>query len=410
MNKRPLRTVRHAFGIVFAVVSFLCPASLPAGEDEIKIPTDPAWEFPRIAMLWSAADRTGEKQRHRPHQEGFWQNVARHDVVLLGAGTLGLEWTHKKYHAMAESFTPKSLPAARENLARIKKLNPHAVVLVEVYFFEDAKDAYPPEHQWWLRDKKGDKKTFWPGTWRCDITSEEYINHVARRIAAVYQATGEKAGIFLDNVRLDEKSRTAWEKLLHKVRLTCGADMPILVNAGWNSQGLLWLGRYVNGIMYEDSINHLPETDLSKESYYRRISMLDKTLRPPRISVNEVFGRRDDVATMRRELIRTLVYTDMSYLYSDSTHGHRHRWHELWDAPLGQARDDPQEPAVAKLARRDFAGGTVLWLPKSAKQSRTVKFDSPMLRCGDEERLEKIMLKPGHGEILLKPEPDTRAD
>ncbi len=393
---------------VLFVAAMAATAALHATEDEVEIPTESKWQFPRIAMLWSAADNPDTGKRHRPNQKGFWKNVARHDVVLLGAGTLGLEWTHAKYHAMVESFQKDSIPAARRNLARIKELNPQAVVLVEVYFFEDAKDAYPPGHQWWLRDEKGQKKTFWPGTWQCDISNEEYISHVARRIAAVHRATGEKAGIFLDNIRLDKNSRAAWEKLLKKVRIACGAEMPILVNAGWNSHGLLWLGRYVNGIMYEDAINHLPKNDPSKESYYGRIAALDATLRPPRISVNEIFGSRDDAAAMRRELIRTLVYTNMSYLYSDSTQGHEHPWYDIWSAPLGEAVDTPQKPAHGRLARRDFAGGTVLWLPKNAENPATIEFDSPMLPYGSENEVTKITLKPNHGEILLKPEPATK--
>ena len=351
-------------------------------------------QYPRIAMLWSKADVQGEDE---------WANIARHDVIVVGPATIGLQWQAHEFPGMSETIYQPSIKVARENLERIRRLNPSAVVLVEVYFFEDNQKAYPPDHKWWLRDKDGKKMSFWPGTWQMDISNVEYCAHVATRMRAVHEALEWRAGIFIDNVRFDADSRLAWTVLLKAVRKMCGDDMPILVNAGYMTEDQTWLAPYVNGIMYEDSIHYLYDKVKDEEAYYARIAAVDAKLRKPTISVNEIFGKRDDTAAMRRDLIRTLVYTDMAFIYSDSTHGHKHAWHKAWSAPLGRPLAGPAVPQEGRLARREFAGGTVLWLPPSAKQAVTVKLASACREFITGKELQSVELAPGSGAILIRP-------
>ena len=101
--------------------------------------------------------------------------------------------------------------------------------------------------------------------------------------------------------------------------------------------------------MYEDSIAH------TARPRHRSVLPADvaehwNLLRSPRISVNEKFGARDDKASMLRELVRTLVYTDAYFIYTDSTNGHRHSWRPEWDARLGKAIG-PADHAQARPAR-----------------------------------------------------------
>jgi hypothetical protein len=345
-------------------------------------------------MLWSKAAGLGNDK---------WANIARHDVIVVGPWTAGLEWTPHKFPAMAETFQPHSVRRTRANLDRLRRLNPAAAMLVEVYFFEDDRTSYPRDHPWWLRDDRGSKKTFWPGTWQMDIHNAEYVRHVARRIGAVAAATAGRAGVFLDNVRFDARSKAAWIALLKLVRETCGQEMPILVNAGWDSEDVDWLAPYVNGIMYEDAIHHLPKENRDTEAFYARIAAADAGLRRPSISINEVFGKRNDLEQMRRELIRTLVYTDMAFLYADSTHGHRHAWYAAWDAPLGRPAGPPAIPRKGKLARRRFAGGEAVYLPPAAEAPVKLAFPAPVrdaARPGGAE-VNELKLAPGAGAILV---------
>ena len=80
-------------------------------------PTKPAAKepaYPRIAMLWSPADGI----------KGKWENIAKHGVAVVGCDEIGLEWTRNEFAAMAETFQPESVAAARKNLDRIHAVEP----------------------------------------------------------------------------------------------------------------------------------------------------------------------------------------------------------------------------------------------------------------------------------------------
>ena len=106
-------------------------------------------------MLWSSirGDRSLEA-------------IARHDLVLLGAGSLGLEFDRQPT-GLAEGFTPKSVEKAREKVAAIRRLRPGVVLLGEIYFYEWSDRWLPEDHPWWLR-RDGKREQFWPGTHRMD--------------------------------------------------------------------------------------------------------------------------------------------------------------------------------------------------------------------------------------------------
>src|SRR5262249_29126290 len=151
-------------------------------------------------------------------------------------------------------------------------------------------------------------------------------------------------------LRFEKKTKEGWTTLLeamHKV-----GDFPILVNSGWDSDDLEWIAPKINGIMYEDSVAHT--NDKNQEKFYARIQTDWERLRQPRIGINEKFGKRNDDATMRRELVRTLVYTDLLFLYADSTNGHHHAWRPDWEPQLGKPKDKAVTPAGGTLARREF--------------------------------------------------------
>jgi hypothetical protein len=345
------------------------------------------------AMLWSKADNLKDK----------WENIARHSVVVLNMDDLGMAWEKQTYAALAEKIDAATIEEANRGLDRIHQLNPRTIVLFELYFFEETDANYPPDSPWWLRDAQGAKQQFWPGDHMMDLSQAEYVRHIARRLEAVVKATRGKAGIFLDNLRFEPADKKAWTMLLEEVRRTCGKDVPILVNSGWDSDDLEWVCPYINGIMYEDSVAHAKGKDT--EAFYGRIAGFEKRCLPPHVSVNEKFGPMSDVGRMQKELVRTLVYTDMAYLYAKSTNGHHHTWFEAWSAALGQAVDDAARPAAGRLARREFSGGLVLWLPESARQAENVDLSVPMrdAMTGRDVAAGTLTLKPGEGAILTRP-------
>jgi hypothetical protein len=361
----------------------LVPAASGRLPDPASVPG-----YPRIAMLWSEAEGPGEKPAK-------W---ARYGVIVTGVNGLGLRWEPNPYKDAAEKIVEGSIPAARKTLEELGRRNPGTVVLCELYFFEADADAYPPDSPWWYRDKDGKRVEFWKGCYNMAVEDASYVEHIARRVEAVHKALGGKAGIFLDNLRFDAPAKAGWTELLKKVRERC-AEIPILVNAGWDSDDLRWVAPWINGIMYEDSVAHTADGDTEK--YYARINSDWQLLREPRIGVNEVFGPRRDEQEMMQELVRTLAYTDLYFLYSDSTYGHRHSWWPQWDVPLGKAMQPPAVPAPGKLARRDFAGGSVFWLPATARESVSVKLDKPMRRLAGGGAIDEVSLQPGSGTVML---------
>lgn len=346
--------------------------------------------FPRIAMLWSP----GERKKKRS-----WEDYAQHSLILVSTIDIGLKWEPNPFPGMSEVIKEESIVRARQNLAEIRRLNPLATVVIETYFFEARDGQYAEDSPWWRRDREGKRPKFWPGTYMMDLSSQDYVEHIARKIEAVYRATDCQTGLFLDNVRLNKEFKAAWTQFLGVVRDRCG-DIPILVNAGWNSKDLEWIAPLVNGIMYEDAVAHAVGKDT--EAYYGQIAQTDQLLRSPHISVNERFGNRDDAGAMLSEFYRTLVYTDMHFLYSDSTNTHDHSWWPQWSVALGAPVSPCVSPAPGGLARREFERGTVLWLPASAVNDADVSFERPLAPFGSSEAVREIRLQPGTGALLTR--------
>jgi hypothetical protein len=395
------------FPILYAVVVGLFPANPhspfdlhPFGQDPIQVKFRNAQNptaldlansnpFPRISMLWSpAAELKGSRT----------DRLAKYGVSVVGVEALGLRWKRTDHRDLAKEFDPATIATARATLEKVHAANRDAIVCCEIYFFEADRRSYPEDHPWWYRDEKGKKVSFWRGAYNMDVGNEAYIDHIVERILAVHDATDGKAGIFLDNLRFDATAKRGWLKLLEKLR-AARPKIVILVNAGWSSTDLDWIAPLINGILYEDAIAHTRDHDT--EAFYQRVGEHWSLLRTPRISVNEKFGARNDKSSMLRELVRTLAYTESYYIYTDSTYGHRHSWRPEWDAPLGKAIDPARTPAPGRLARRDFAGGTVVWLPATAKSKATIQLDLAHVSASGGSPSRTFMLEPGTGLILL---------
>jgi hypothetical protein len=325
--------------------------------------------------------------------------MAKYDLCVIGVQALGLRWQRREHADLAETFEPATIDAARATLADVRAANPRTMVCCEVYFFEARQNAYPADHAWWFRDAMGQKVSFWPGAFNMDVGHAEYIEHIARRILAVHDAVEGKAGIFLDNLRFDPTARRGWTGLMQQLR-AARPDMVVLVNSGWSSTNLEWIAPQVNGILYEDSVAHTRDHDT--EAFYRRIGEHWSLLRNPRISVNEKFGARNDTESLRRELSRTLVYTDAAFIYTDSTNGHRHSWRSDFDIPLGKPLDPARTPVPGQLARRAFTGGTALWLPASAPAPVTIELDMPHATAPGAAPARSFTLSPGTGLVLVR--------
>ncbi len=117
--------------------------------------------YPRIAMLWVGV--RGEKSP---------EGIARHDLIMIGQGRLGLQ-PNKKPTGLADGFTPESIETAKKFIRQLRQINPYAVIIGNMLFYEYYDEWLPEDHSWWLR-KNGERQQFWPGTHRMDWNNPDY--------------------------------------------------------------------------------------------------------------------------------------------------------------------------------------------------------------------------------------------
>ncbi len=365
------------------MLSLLLPVLIQAVATSTQVPA----QFPRIAMLWSPYDGT----------EPYWQKANRYSLVLVGSSEAGLEWTKDPFKAAVESFSPSSVRVGSRRINDFSRANPSSQVIVESYFFEANKGDYPEDSPWWERNADGSRTTFWPGCYNMKTDNPDYVTHIANRISATDKAMGGKhAGVYIDNLRFDSRAKSGWKSLLNQIH-TYRPGMFVMANAGWDSTDLAWVAPHLNGIMYEDSVDHT--ADNNQEAFYKRVSDYDSLMRKPTLSVVEVFGQKSDRDKAYRELVRTLVYTNDAYLYSDNTNGHRHVWRPEWSVKLGQPLEGHGTPN-GKVQLRNFQRGAVVWNPTAMPVS--VKLRSRMTEVRSHRAGLSAQLEPHTGAMFVR--------
>jgi hypothetical protein len=355
-------------------------------------------DYPRIAMLWA------------PLRGTEWDSLedwARHDLVMVSAGQLGLE-PDSEPRALADGFTPASIENTRSRIARLREINPKIVVLCDLSFFELEEDALPEDHPWWLR-VDGKREQFWPGTYRLDWHNKDYQRHILRKAVAVRDLGVD--GVFYDNLR-DEPE--ALIPILEGIRKAVGDDFLIMANVGYAIDEYDWAAAYLNGMMYESGWSHRrTEWDECIEAMRRTASLL----REPRVSLIERFEevrghagwptdrrRRQtpprDPAARRWSLCYSLIVGDYYYLFSDNT-SHRHDWYPEYDAKIGLPAG-VGERISAHVWQREYDKGLVVVNLPGADGAHVMELERPACDSFSGERGVKFTVAPGDGAILMR--------
>jgi len=342
--------------------------------------------YPRVGMLWSPYNGPGT----------VWDKAGKYSLVLVGTDALGLGYKRTVNPSMSTEIDTAGIPKARQTLAKFKKEHPDSQVIVETYFFEANEGDYPADSPWWYRDDKGQKVSFWKGCYNMATDNPAYISHIAKRIEAVAAATEGATGLYLDNLRFDDRAKKGWLQLLGQLRAK-RKDFFIMANAGWDSDGLAWVAPHVNGFMYEDSVHHTADGD--QEKFYARVAQFDDMMRKPTRSMVEIFGKDEDKDSAWRELVRTVLYTDAGYLYADSTYGHRHNWRKEWEPLLGIALDKHRTPNGKAQVRR-FSKGLVAWNP--SKEAFSLELGATFRNQETGATTKKLSLAPGNWAYMVK--------
>jgi len=393
MIKRLLSLVLLSICIVYGSLTDLAaqtPNSAEVNNDFVKTP------YPRIGMLWSAV--RGE--------QGI-ESMARHDLIMAGHSSLGLK-PNRKSVGLSTGFTQESIEEAQKRIQQIRSLNPDALVIADLLFYEYPDDWLPEDHLWWLR-KNGERQQFWPGTHRMDWNNEEYRQKVIQQTLALKQ-TGAN-GVFYDNLRNEPEP---WISFLSELREAIGDDFLILINAGYDVGTYNFAYPYINGIMYESGWSH-DRTDWDET--IRQMQHSQSLLREPKISLIERFeesrsragwpgdsktGQKPpaDPAARRWSLCYALTISNFYYLFSDNT-SHRHDWYPEYDIKIGMPVEDGNRINSHVWSRKYEKALVVVNLP-GAEEDYTLEFATSHHDSFTGEKGAKFMIPPGEGRILMK--------
>ncbi|GIX07896.1 MAG: hypothetical protein KatS3mg115_2299 [Candidatus Poribacteria bacterium] len=348
-----------------------------------------ARDFPSIFQAWNPADNLPSEDR--------WETMARHDLVWLGTGALGLRWNHH-YAGLAKGFVPEDLSSALERRRLLLEKNPCLILIAEIRY-RDAGDWYlPPDHPWWQRDESGQRIVGWEegNYYLLDFSNPAFQAQVAQQAAAAVRS-GVFDGVLLDWWR-DDPERLS---LLRRVREAVGPDALILVNS--NDRTVPKSAPYVNGLFMECYRSQTPEDWRRIEATLR---WAESALRAPRANCLETWYHRSrrDEHLMRATTTLVLTHSDGYALFSDPnplpTPDHLHDWYPFWDAPLGR----PTAPGVRREDgswTREFTGGTALYNPMGNPPT-AIRFSTPRWSVAQGRSGTTFTVPGGDGDLFLQ--------
>ncbi len=352
--------------------------------------------YPRIAMLWSAIRGA----------QGV-ESMARHDLIMSGQGSLGLKPDNEPI-GIATGFTTESIEIAKKRVEQIRQINPDAVIIADLLFYEYPDEWLPEDHPWWLR-KNGERQQFWPGTHRMDWYNADYRAKVIKQTMSL-KAIGVD-GVFYDNLRNEPDP---WVAFLTDLRKAVGNEFLILINAGYDVGTYNFAYPFINGVMYESGWSH-DRTDWDET--IKQMQYSQSLLREPKISLIERFeetrsragwpgdpqrGQKppDDPAARRWSLCYALTIGDFYYLFSDNT-SHRHDWYPEYDIKIGMPVEEGKRMNPYVWIRKYEKAMVVVNLP-GAKSDYTIEFERSRHDSLTGEKGKKFLIAPGEGRIILE--------
>lgn len=349
---------------------------------------------------------------------------------------------------------------SRENLKKIKQLNPDIIILAYITSEEANADIYNSEwsynatlrkrlfdgidNGWWLRDSSSNRISFWPGTYMLNLSDGAKTNSQGKRwndylpefVKNEIISTGLWNGVMYDNIWGDvawvngkislenngqtksiNETNTAWangtKKMLQKTRQLLGNDFLILGN------GKVYLGYQdvLNGVLFES----FPASWESNGDWgqilstYSNIEKMNKT--PNATIVNSYDSNRTNYQKVRFGLGSTMLQSSGYFSFDFDVSSHNQTWwYDEYDADLGKALSsaynllDKNSSTYKKgLWRRDFEKGIILVNSTDSEQTYIFKNEEFEKINGTQDRsvnngsvINYIKIKSKDGVILFK--------
>ncbi len=370
--------------------------------------------FPRILNCYAAGLHQGASQADI-------KRVARYDLLCGGVDA-----------------------GAAAEIARVRQLNPHILILPYVILREaDATDRDVPE-AWWARDAEGRTFEFWPGTRVLNLLLPAVQDYLVKECEKLLADPRRFDGIFFDgydqtigylnhahpgdidldgdgkrdaSASRDAKWRAAEKSVIQRVASLRGGKVIVMANT-WSFPN--WVpANLLHGVLAEDQIGRVRRGYLSLDRFLAGYQKTIANSRQP-VVIGVVNGGSDlnirkylalshgqqaaeqakvraNVRAMRFGLCATLM-GDGYYGYDLGPHRGQHWWYPEYDSKLGYPKD-PAAKARDGTWRRQFDGGTVIVNGTGAEVY--AKFDKPVEDASSGETATTFKVPPLDGRIFL---------
>jgi hypothetical protein len=313
--------------------------------------------YPRIGNCYGAG------LGWQPWEKGreYWSKL---DLFIGGGYDLHYDWEHERW--------PDVLAAIEANVARVREVNPHALVLPYVDVVEGPDNPHLPAAWWDLRN--GERWSGWPGYFRVDTTLPEVLQYNLDKVREEILGRECFDGVFYDCWGPD-----AW--LVPRTAESRDGQAIVMVNE-WNLPRAGFA--HLNGCLAEDELNRVVEGKVDFEEFLGRyLRWCTESRRPvttmlvchprkmnmdpwhwsevPWQERQAVVERlRDSDPRMLRFGLATTLLGDGYFGYDCANLGRgQWWWFPEYDAPLGYPQG-PAERGDDGLWRRAFDGGLVV--------------------------------------------------
>lgn len=349
---------------------------------------------------------------------------------------------------------------SRENLKKIRQLNPKIIILAYITSQEANADIYNSpwsskatlrkklinniDDSWWLKDNNNARISFWPGTNMLNLSNYAGINNQGKRwndflpefVKNEIISTGLWDGVMYDNIWGDivwvdnkisidgsgqiksiNETNTAWangvKKMLIKTRQLFGPNYLILANGRVH----LAYQDALNGVLFE-SFPAEWESNGDWGKILTTYSDIQKVNQSPQASIiNSSDSSQYSYQKVRFGLGSALLGNTSYFSFDFGPSDHSQTWwYDEYDVNLGKAQSAPynlldkNNSSYKKgLWRRDFEKGIVLVNSTDVEQTYVFKNEEFERLNGSQDRsvnngsvINFIKMRPNDGVILFK--------
>lgn len=283
-------------------------------------------------------------------------------------------------------------------IKKIRQINPDVILLAYITPQEIEQKALSSEssfrkkfasnlkEDWYLKNTKNEKLSWWSGTYLLNIANKDYSNFLINYLKNNVLSSGVWDGIFYDNA-WDNITWFAGQDIDYNLdgKIDTGLDqkwregMQFLYNETnrLTNNKYLIVGNNAN-VVYKNELDGLMFENFNQLSWSQVMNNY-KILRNNSLNIvnnNTKNTGKINYKDFRFGLVSTLMENAYySYDFGDEDHG-QNWWYDEYDANLGEALGDAYSEKklstyVADIWRRDFTNGLVLL--NSANEIKTVR-------------------------------------